>query len=104
MAALVETMDVFTIEALVSDLHPSAEGANWRKILDREANRLSSRREMTPYESRTRSTLALCHEQFGWLSVVEGHDLFVPKRALSLVQCGLVCFFDRCFRVSSTPP
>ena len=78
---------MFPVEALVSDLHPSAEGANWRKILNREADCLSGRREMAPYESGTRSTLALCHEQFGWLSVVEGHDLFIPKRALNLLQC-----------------
>jgi hypothetical protein len=97
MAALVEAMDVFPIEVLVSNLHPSAEGANWRKILNGEADCLSGRREMTPYESGTRSTPALCHEQFGWLSVIKGHNLSIPKRALSLVQCGLVCFFDRCF-------
>jgi hypothetical protein len=31
--ALVEAMDVFPIKSLVSNLHPSAEGANGRKIL-----------------------------------------------------------------------
>jgi len=86
MAALVEATDVFCIQALVFDLHPSAEGTNWRKILNREADRFSGRREMTSYESGTRSTPALCHEQCGWLSVVEGHDLFVQKRALGLLQ------------------
>ena len=68
-------MDVFPTEALASDLHPSAEGSNCRKILNREPDRLGGRRKTTTYESRTRSTLALCHEQFGWQSVVEGHHL-----------------------------
>jgi hypothetical protein len=36
MVALVEAMDVFAVEALISDLHPSAEGSNCRKILNRE--------------------------------------------------------------------
>ena len=37
-------MDVFAVEALISDLHPSAKGANCGKILNREANCLSGRR------------------------------------------------------------
>jgi hypothetical protein len=77
MVALVEAMDVFPTNSLVSNLHPSTEGSNCRKILNREPDRLSGRRKTTTYESRTRSTLALCHEQFGWQSVVEGHHLFV---------------------------
>jgi hypothetical protein len=75
MVALVEAMDVFPIKSLVSNLHPSTEGSNCRKILNREPDRLGGRRKTTTYESRTRSTLALCHEQFGWQSVVEGHHL-----------------------------
>jgi len=71
-------MDVFPIETLVSDLHPSAERSKCRKIFNREPDCLSGRRKATTYESRTRSTLALCHEQFGWQSVVKGHHLFVP--------------------------
>jgi hypothetical protein len=55
IAALVEAMDVFPIEALVSNLHPSAEGSNCRKILIREPDRFSGRRKTTTYESRTRS-------------------------------------------------
>ena len=35
LVALVKAMDVFSVEALVSDLHPSAEGLNCRKILNR---------------------------------------------------------------------
>jgi hypothetical protein len=77
MVALVEAMDVFPIKSLVSNLHPSTEGSNCRKILNREPDRLSGRRKTTTYESRTRSTLTLCHEQFGWQSVVKGHHLFV---------------------------
>ena len=75
--ALVKAMDVFPIEALVSDLHPSAEGSNCRKILNREADCLGGRRKATTHQPRTCTTLALCHEQFGWQSIVEGHDLFV---------------------------
>ena len=67
------------IEALISDLQPSAEGANCRKILNREADCLSGRRKATTNEPRTCPTLALCHEQFGRYSIVEGHDLFVQK-------------------------
>ena len=63
--ALVEAMDVFAVEALISDLHPSAEGANCGKILNREANCLSGRRKTTTNEPRTRATLALCQKQFG---------------------------------------
>jgi hypothetical protein len=40
-------MDVFAVEALISDLHPSAKGANCGKILNREANCLSGRRKTT---------------------------------------------------------
>jgi hypothetical protein len=55
-------MDVFSIKSLFSNLHPSTEGSNCRKILNREPDCLSGRRKATTYESRTRSTLALCHE------------------------------------------
>jgi hypothetical protein len=75
--SLVEAMDLFPIKSLVSNLHPSAEGSNGRKILYREPDCLSGRRKATTYESRTRSTLALCHEQFGWQPVVEGYHFFV---------------------------
>jgi hypothetical protein len=75
--AFVKAMDVFPVEALVPDLHPSAEGSNCRKILNREPDCLSGGGKTTTNGSRTCPTLALCHEQFGWKSVVEGHDLFV---------------------------
>ena len=70
-------MDVFAVEALIPDLHPSAKRVDCGKILNRESDCLSSSRKATTYESRTRSALTLCHEQFGWQSIVEGHDLFV---------------------------
>ena len=79
MVALVEAMDVFPTEALASDLHPSAEGSNCRKIFNREPDCLSGGGKTTTNGSRTCPTLALCHEYFGWKSVVEGHDLFVQK-------------------------
>jgi hypothetical protein len=37
-----KAMDLFPIEALVSDLHPSAEGSNCWKLLNSEADCLSS--------------------------------------------------------------
>ncbi len=75
MLALVETLDVFPIEALVSNLHPSAEGSKCGKILNGKPDCLSGRGKAATYESRARSTLSFCHEQFGWYSVVEAHDL-----------------------------
>jgi hypothetical protein len=76
--ALIEAMDIFPIEALVSNLHPSTERSKRRKILNGEPDCLSGRRKTTTYESRTGSTLVLCHEQFGWHPVVESYHLFVP--------------------------
>jgi hypothetical protein len=57
-------MDVFAVEALISDLHPSAEGSNCRKILNREPDCLSGRRKTTTNEPRTCATLAFCQKQF----------------------------------------
>ena len=77
--ALVEATDVFPTEALASDLYPSAEGSNCREILNREPDCLSGGGKTTTNEPRTNPTLALCHEYFGWKSVVEGHDFCVRK-------------------------
>jgi hypothetical protein len=66
---------------LSSSMPPGTEGSNCRKILNGEPDSLSGRRKATTYESRTRSTLALCHEQFRWQSVVKGHHLFVHTEA-----------------------
>jgi hypothetical protein len=85
MLALVQAMDLFPTEALASDLHPSAKGSNCRKILNREPDCLSGRGKTTTNESRTSPTLALCHEQFGWKVVVEGHG-FGPEMSSA-------CFF-----------
>ena len=78
---LVEALDIFLIEALVSDLHPGAECSNCRKIFNHEADRLGSRRKTTADKPRTRRTFALSHKQFGRYPIVEGYDLFVQKRA-----------------------
>ena len=88
--AFIEAMNVFPTEALASDLHPSAEGSNCRKILNREPDCLSGGGKTTTAERRTCATLALCHKQFGRSSVVEGHDLVVQKWALRVpLQCDL---------------
>jgi len=62
LVAFVKAMDVFPIEALVSDLHPSAEGSNSRKLLDNEPDCLSSGGKTTTNGARTCPALALCHE------------------------------------------
>ncbi len=77
--ALVEAVDIFPIEALVSDLQPGAECSNCRKIFNREADRLGSRRKTMADNPRTRCTFALSHKQFGRYPVVESHDRFVRK-------------------------
>jgi hypothetical protein len=79
LVAFVKAMDVFSIEALASDLHPSAEGSNCRKLFHCEPDCLSSGSKTTTNEPRTWPTPALCHEQFRWKSIVEGHGLFVQK-------------------------
>ena len=48
--ALVEAMDVFPIKSLVSNLHPSTEDSNCRKILNREPDRFGGRRKTTTYD------------------------------------------------------
>jgi len=40
-------MDIFPVEALVTNLHPSAKCANCWKIFNREADRLGGRRKTT---------------------------------------------------------
>ena len=46
--ALVEAMDVFPTEAFASDLHPSAEGSNCRKIFNREPDCLQRQVKAKP--------------------------------------------------------
>jgi hypothetical protein len=62
LVAFVKAMDVFPIEALPSDLHPSAEGSNCRKLFNCEPDCLSSGGKTTTNEPRTWPTLALYHE------------------------------------------
>ena len=47
IAALVKALNVVAVEALVTDLHPSAQRAHGRKFLDGEPDRLRCRRKAT---------------------------------------------------------
>src|SRR5439155_4919673 len=75
VAALVETLDVVTVETLVADLHPGAERADRGKILDCESDRLRGGGEAAITERLARTALAFGHEQFGRCAVVEFHRL-----------------------------
>lgn len=66
-------MDILTVEAVVSDLHPCAESANSGKVFDREANGLRGRGEATIAKLLPRTALALSHEQFCRQAVVKRH-------------------------------
>jgi hypothetical protein len=62
LVAFVKALYVFPIEALVSDLHPSAKSSNCRKLLNHEPDCLGGGVKTTTNGARTCPTLALCHE------------------------------------------
>src|SRR6516164_6514523 len=69
--ALVEALNVVAIEALVTDLHPGAQRAHGRKLLDGKPNRLRRGGKAAIAQRLSRPALALAHEQLGGDAVVE---------------------------------
>src|SRR5262249_5699601 len=74
---LVKALNVVAIEALVTDLHPSAQRAHGRKFLDGEPDRLRCGRKAAIVQGLSWPAFALCHEQLGRYAVVECHSLAV---------------------------
>src|SRR5262249_43996836 len=89
IVVLVKALNVVAIEALVADLHPGAQRAYGRQLLDGEPNRLRCGRKAAIAQRLSWAALALCHEQLGGNGVVEwlGLDLYkspAPCSARSL--------------------
>jgi hypothetical protein len=62
IAAFVQLMDVVTVEAFISNLHPRAERADGGKILDSEADSIRGSGEATIIERLALATLAFWYE------------------------------------------
>src|SRR5712664_3934918 len=60
--ALVKALNVVTIEALVTDLHPGTQRAHGRKFLDGEPDRLRCGRKAAIAQRLACPALALAHE------------------------------------------
>src|SRR5438270_5009845 len=73
VTTVIEAVDVVTIEPVVAYLHPGAERAHGRKILDCETDGLRRCSETTITERLARAAFALRHEQFGRRAVIELH-------------------------------
>src|SRR5262249_1754879 len=71
IVALIKALNVVAIEAFVTDLHPGAQCAHGRKLLDGEPDRLRCRRKAAIVQRLSWPALALCHEQLGGNAVVE---------------------------------
>jgi hypothetical protein len=54
-------VNILTVEALVSDLHPGAERTDRRKIFDSKTDRLRRCRKATIAKPLPRTPLTLCH-------------------------------------------
>src|SRR5215472_7766928 len=73
IVALVKALNVVAIEAFVTDLHPGAQRAHGRKLLDGEPDRLRCGRKAAIAQRLSWPALALPHEQLGGCAVVECH-------------------------------
>ena len=70
LTVFVQALDFATVEALVSDLQPSAEGSGRAQVLNGVTERLSRSRETAILRAAT--LRGLCQEQFSRGAVVEG--------------------------------
>src|SRR2546421_450429 len=75
IVAVVEALNVIAIEALVTDLHPGAERAHGRKLLNGKPDRLRRSGKATIAQRLSRPALAPSHEQLGGEAVVEWRSL-----------------------------
>ena len=72
--AVVQTLDVMTVEALISHPHPGTKRVNGGKIFDGEANCLCRRGKATKTDWLTQTGFAVFwYEQFGRCGVIERH-------------------------------
>src|SRR5262249_61534762 len=65
IVAVVKALNVVAIEALVADLHPGAQRAYGRQLLDGKPDRLRCGRKAAIAQPLSWATLALCNEQLG---------------------------------------
>src|SRR5215831_7442802 len=84
IVSLVKALNVVAIEAFVTDLHPGAQRAHGRKLLDGEPDGLRCGRETAIAQRLSWPALALSHEQLGGYAVVEWRGLGLYK---SLPPC-----------------
>src|SRR5262250_4033207 len=85
IVAVVKALNVVAIEALVADLHPGAQRAYGRQLLDGKPDRLRCGHKAAIAQPLSWATLALCNEQLGGNAVVEwlGFDLYKSPPACS---------------------
>jgi hypothetical protein len=104
IVAIVKALNVVAIEALVADLHPGAQRAYSRQLLDGEPDRLRCGRKAAIAQPLSWAALALCHEQLGRNAVVEWLGLGLYKsivhanRFLMPIEFSLSCI-DPCTAV-----
>src|SRR5215472_2062081 len=79
IVAIVKALNGVAIEALVADLHPGAQRAYSRQLLDGEPDRLRCGRKAAIAQPLSWAALALCHEQLGRNAVVEWLGLGLYK-------------------------
>src|SRR6516164_1370747 len=77
--ALVKALNVVAIEAFVTDLHPGAQRAHGRKLLDGKPDRLRCGRKAAIAQRLSRPAFALSREQLSGYAVVECHILAVGR-------------------------
>src|SRR5215471_5534914 len=79
IVSLVKALNVVAIEAFVTDLHPGAQRAHGRKLLDGKPDRLRCGRKAAIAQRLSTPALALSHEQLSGYAVVECYSLAVGR-------------------------